>query len=309
MKIAVLGTGGVGGYYGARLAAAGNDVTFIARGAHLAALRSEGLRLESPLGDLHLQPLQATDDPAAVGPVGLLLVTVKTYQLDAAIAAMAPLLDAGTTVLPLLNGVDISERIAATIGPERVLVGLCGLSSAVAAPGVIRHVTPGEFVRLGEPDGSLTPRAEAIAALLQAAGINALATARIRREQWLKFLVLAPFAGVCSLTRHTKQAVWDDPDTRALLEAAVREVEALSRARGVDWGDDDPTTRTLERIAAMPPHMQPSMALDLQRGRPLELEAITGAVVRMGAETGVDVPVNRCIYAALKLHADGTAAG
>lgn len=303
-----MGSGGVGGYYGGRLARAGHAVTFIARGAHLAALRRKGLQVFSHFGDFHLPRVQVTDVPAEAGPAELVIVATKAYDLEAAAAALRPVVAAETAVLPLLNGVDIAERLGAvlgaTINSAHVLGGVCGISSALAEPGVIRQVSPFEYIALGERDGRVTPRAQAVAAALKQAGINAKLSDDIRRDIWAKFIFLTANAGLCALTRQVTGAVRADPDTRALLQACITEVVAVARAQGVDLGEDAPE-QALSQIDRAPESLKPSLLLDLERRNRLELDALTGTVLRMAGETGVAAPVNRFIYAALTLHAQG----
>jgi 2-dehydropantoate 2-reductase len=304
MKIAMMGSGGIGGYYGGRLAQAGEDVTFIARGAHLAALRAGGLRVFSHYGDFSLPQVNATDDPAAVGPVELVVMATKAYDLEAASAAMRPLIGPHTTVLPLLNGVDIAERIGAVVGAQHVLGGLCGISSALDGPGVIRQVSPFEFVQLGELHLRRTPRAEAAEAAFKRAGTQVELVADIRRALWDKFLFLTAVAGVCSVTGQVLGAVRADPDTRALLADCLAEIVAVARAEGIAY-DDASAAEVLKQVDVRPAALKPSMMLDLERGKPLELEALHGTVVRLGAAHGVATPANAFIYAALKGRAHG----
>lgn len=304
MKIAIMGAGGIGGFYGGLLARAGEDVIFIARGPHLDAMRNNGLRVLSHFGDFDLPTVNATDDPAQVGPVELVVMTTKAYGLEAAARAIQPMVDAETLVLPLLNGVDIAERIGAVIAAEHVLGGLAKISSAIAEPGVIRQTSPFQQVLFGEFSGEPSPRVRAVEAVLKGAQIDAVLTPHIERELWNKFLFLAATAGMCALTRQPVGPVRSDPDTRELLESSMREIEAVARRKGVDL-DEGIVAAALQGLPPPPPDMRPSMLLDLERGKPLELDALNGTVVRLGAELGVPTPVNRFIYAALKLHADG----
>ncbi len=306
MKIAVMGSGGIGGYYGGRLANAGEDVTFIARGAHLAAMRAGGLRVFSHFGDFELPRVAATDDPAEIGEAELVLVTTKAYDLEAAARALVPVVGAETVVLPLLNGVDIAQRLAAVVGRGRVLGGLSKISSAISEPGVIRQVTPYESLVFGPLSGEPQPRDRALEATFRDAGIHAELSADIERDIWEKFIFLAPFAGIAALTRKLCGEIRADPDTRALLRECIEEIEAVARKQGVALAPgvvDD----TLAVIDGIPPETKPSMLLDLERGRRLELDALNGTVVRLGTELGVPTPVNRFIHAALKLHAGGAA--
>ena len=306
MKIAILGSGGVGGYYGALLASCGNDVTFIARGAHLAAMREHGLQVESVHGDLHLALVQATDDPARVGPVDMVLVAVKTYDLEQAAQAALPLVGPNTAVLPLLNGLDAAERLAAVLGDGSVLGGMTHISSSVAAPGVIRQVSPLRRITLGECDGTITARAEAVRDVLAATGAEVALTPRIDVALWEKFLFIASIGGICCLARQPMGPVLATAETRQLYSKALLEIEALARARGVDL-PAGAVDNALQITAGFAPGTKPSMLADLEAGRRLELEAMSGTVVRYGRESGVPTPVHWAVYAALKPSAAGAA--
>jgi len=299
IKIAILGAGGAGGYYGGLLAHSGHDVTLIARGAHLAAIREQGLRVESLHGDFVVRPAQATDDPTTVGPVDLLLVTVKSYDLDTAAAAARPLVGPETAVLPLLNGLDAAERLAALFGDGPVLAGLTHISASIAAPGVIRQVSLLRRITFGERDGRLTPRAGRIRDLLEAGGIEAVLTPAVQVALWEKFLFIASIGGVCCLTRLPIGPVLTTPEIRQLYLKALQEVEAVGRARGVALPDDI-VARTLRLSEQFAPQTKPSMLADLEAGRRLELEAMSGTVVRYGREVGVPTPVHSLIYTTLQ---------
>ncbi|MCZ6473129.1 MAG: 2-dehydropantoate 2-reductase [SAR324 cluster bacterium] len=306
MKIAVMGAGGVGGFYGARMARAGEDVTFIARGPHLAALRESGMRVESPhIGDFHLPQVRATDDPAQVGPADLVWMTIKGYDLESGARAILPLIGADTVVIPLLNGVEVAEDIGAVVGMEHMMGGIVQVSSAIAEPGLIRHALMDRLV-FGELGGGSSARGQAILAMMHKADIPAELSEEIQVEVWKKFLFLDGVAGLSSLTRKTLGPVLGDPDTRALLAGCMREVEALARKKGVAL-EDNTVEELLQFAATRPPEMKPSMLLDLERGRKIELDTFQGTTVRLGKELGVPTPINEFIYTALKLHAAGTA--
>jgi 2-dehydropantoate 2-reductase len=302
MKIAVLGAGGVGGYYGALLARAGEDVTFIARGKHLAAIRECGLRIESVHGDFEIHPAQATDDPAQVGPVDLVLVTVKTYDLETAAEAARPLIGLQTVVLPLLNGLDAAQRLAAVLGAGHVLTSLTHISSSMAAPGLIRQVSPVRRITFGERDGTVSPRAERIRDVLAAGSVEVVLTTAVEVALWEKFVFIASISGVCCLARQPIGPVLDTPESRQLYVDAMREVEAVGRARGVALPVDI-VERTLQLTDSFAPQTRPSLLVDLEAGHRLELEAMSGTVVRYGQDTAVPTPVHRVIYAALKPNA------
>ncbi|MEE8435640.1 MAG: 2-dehydropantoate 2-reductase [bacterium] len=304
MKIAIMGSGGVGGYFGARLALAGEDVTFIARGAHLEAIRSGGLRVEGTLLECHLNDAKATDDPGGVGAVDLVVMSIKAYDLEGSARAIAPLMGADTMVLPLLNGVDIAERIEPVLGAGRVLGGLCHLSAHIAEPGLIRQVGPLNKIIFGERSGEKTPRVEGLRDLLEHAEIPTVLSEAIETDLWLTYLFLAPMAGVCAVTALPMGEVLDDPDTRDMLAACMREIEAVGRKKGVAL-PDGAAEETLRFAGTLPPRMVPSMALSAQRGDKMELEVLNSTAARLGRELGVPTPVNQFIHAALKHRAGG----
>jgi 2-dehydropantoate 2-reductase len=304
MKIAIMGAGGVGGFYGGRMARAGEQVAFIARGPHLKALKAHGLRVESAsMGDFALPEVVATDDPAAIGEVDLVWMTHKAYDLEQAAAAIAPLIGGQTVVIPLLNGLDNAERIGEVVGAEHMLGGIVQMSASIREPGVIRH-NSGDRMVFGELGGGSSPRAEAILAMLHGADIPAELSTGVRKDIWAKYLQLVASAGLSSLTRQTLDVVVGDEHTRALFLACMREVEALAAKQGVGL-DKNACETVLARYDNGPKGVKPSMLLDLERGRKLELEVFQGTAVRLGKELGVPTPVNDYIYAALKLHADG----
>ena len=306
MRIAVVGAGGIGAGFGAALAQAGGDVTFIARGAHLAAMKSHGLKVESPRGDIHLKPAQATDDPAAVGPVDVVLFCVKLWDVESAGRHIKPLVGPQTAVIPLQNGIDAPERLVPILGAA-VMGGVAQISASITAPGVIRQV--GTFMRLlfGELDGSKSRRGEAFLALCQKAGFDAVLSDQIVTELWMKFILLATNASVMAVARQPIGKLRDDPDMRPQFVAAYNEVISVGRARGVKLPDD-----TLDRMLAFnesaPPTMKPSMALDLERGNRIELPWLGGKVVELGRTLGVPTPTHALMYAALKPYVMGTPA-
>jgi 2-dehydropantoate 2-reductase len=304
MKIAVMATGGVGGYFGARLAAAGEAVHFIARGAHLAALQNGGLAVESAKGNLHLAPVAATGDPAAIGPVDVVLFAVKLWDTESAAAACKPLLGPETAVVSFQNGVDSAERLAKVLGPAPVMGGVAYIASTIAAPGAIKHT--GTMARLvfGELDGRKSARGEALLAACQKAGIDAVLSTNIVKDIWAKFAMLASFSGVTSLTRKPMGPIRGEPVTYRLLLDAIAEVAALAKAKGVELGADF-LERQKAAIAAMPAEMKSSMLVDLERGNRLELDWLSGKVARLGEAAGVATPIHRFIAAGLALHAAG----
>jgi len=304
MRIAVVGAGGVGGGFGAALAKAGGDVTFIARGAHLAAMKSNGLKVESPRGDIHLQPTQATDDPAAVGPVDIVLFCVKLWDVESAGRHIKPLVGANTAVIPLQNGIDAPERLLPILGKQAVMGGVAQISASIVAPGVIRQV--GTFMRMifGELDGSRSPRGEALLALCRKAGFDATLSEQILTELWMKFILLATNASVMALARQPIGKLRDDPDMKPQFVAAYREVIDVGRARGVAL-PADVLDKMLAFNAGAPPTMKASMALDLERGNRIELPWLGGKVVELGRALGVPTPTHALMYAALKPYVMG----
>ena len=307
MRIAIVGAGGIGGYYGGLLARAGNEVALIARGAHLEAIRTAGLQVESVHGDFTVRPALATSDPAEVGPVDLILFTVKTYDLEEAGRAAAPLLGPDTVVLPLENGLEAPGMLGQLLGAERVLPGVTYVSASIAAPGRIRQVSELRRIVFGEADGGSTPRAERIREVLAASGIEVVLTGDIQAALWTKFIFMATAAGVCAAARLPLSAALACPETRALFQQALQEAAAVARAEGVALPADI-AERTMRTGEGFPPGTRPSMLVDLEAGRRLELEAMSGAVVRRGEAGGVATPVHRVLYALLKPWAGGAAA-
>jgi 2-dehydropantoate 2-reductase len=297
MRIAVLGVGGVGGYFGARLAEAGRDVAFVARGRQLEALASTGLRVESPAGDLQLPRVATAAEPASCG---LVLLGVKAWQVPEAAPAAAALLRPDGVVLTLQNGVEAADQLAAVVDPDRVVAGLCRIVVFVAEPGVIRHagVEPRiEIGRLERPPGPGVERV--LEAFAGAVGVSVGVADDIRRALWEKFLFIAPVSGVGAVSRQPVGAWRSVPETRSLLLAAMEEVAALARARGVALAEGC-VARTLAYVDGLPADATASMQRDVADGRPSELESQVGAVVRLGREAGVPVPANAFLYAALR---------
>lgn len=299
MKFAVIGAGGVGAYFGGRLAQAGHDVTFVARGANLAAIRERGLRVFSIEGDFEIPGARATDDPAAIGAVDVVLLAVKTWQVAEAARTLPPLLGATGAVLTLQNGVEAPDEAARVCGRERVLAGVCRIMSYVAEPGVIRHAGVSPRVEFGEWAGGTSARAEALReAFAECAGVSGTISPDIAVALWEKFLFIAPFSAVGAATRKPVGAWRSVKETRALLAAAMSEVADLARARGVSLAREA-VDRTLAFTDKLPEDATASMQRDLLEGRPSELEAQTGAIVRLGREAGVPTPTNAFLYAAL----------
>jgi len=304
MKIAIMGSGGVGGYFGARLAATGNDVTFIARGAHLDAIRSDGLRVQSPLGDVHIDPAHATDDPTEIGPADIVLFATKLYDTEIAGEMCKPLIGADTAVISLLNGVDSEEQLSRILGAQHVVGGVARISAEIAAPGVIQHHTNFAVIEFGELDGQKSERLQTFLAAATAAKIDAQLYDDINIAIWQKFLLMASFSGVTALTRLPAGPIRDNPETWNLMQEAAREAGAVARARGVGLAENA-VDEVVKIMGTLPDAMKASMLMDLERGKQLELEWLSGAVCRLGRKSGVDTPVHRVVMAALSPFAAG----
>jgi len=299
MKIAIMGTGGVGGYYGGLLAKAGRDVTFIARGAHLQAIRKKGLQVKSVHGDFQVSKAKATDKPADVGPVDLIIFATKTYQTDEAAKAIKPMVGKDTVVVPLQNGVDAADRIGQVVGMDHVLGGATWLSAAIEAPGVIGQYSEFRRIALGEFSGKTTPRLTAICDVLKETGATVEISDNILKVLWTKFVFISSVSAMGSLTRVTFGEYRGVPEARAVLSEAIGEVAAVARTRGVKL-DADILAKTQAFIDSSAPGIKPSMQRDVEAGKPSELESLIGIVMRMGAEKNVPTPVMRFAYAMLK---------
>jgi 2-dehydropantoate 2-reductase len=304
MRIAVMAAGAVGGYFGGRLAAAGHDVSFIARGANLDALRKSALTIESPLGNLHLKEVKATSDPQEVGAADIVLFAVKLWDTETAAAAARPLVGPQTRVITLQNGVDSVERMAPILGAEQVAGGVAYIASVIAAPGVISHTSPFAKMLCGRLDGSADARLAAFAQAAQQAGIDIALTNEINRERWQKFVFLVGLSGATGATRLPIGPILADSDTRAFLQKLMQEVVAVGRAKGVDLPPDYVDDR-MKFAATVPPGMKASLLHDLERGNRLEIDWLSGKVAALGRELGVPVPMNEAVYAVLKLHRMG----
>ena len=290
LRIAIVGAGGVGGYFGARLAAAGADVHFIARGAHLDAMRTRGLTIRSFKGDLHLPRVQATDNPAAIGSVDIVFFTVKLYDAEAAARRLLPLVGSDTAVIPLQNGVDAADIVARAVGREHAAGGTVYVAAVIDEPGVIRHSALDHLI-FGELDGTRTPRLERLLQACRPAGFQATLSDNVQVDIWTKFVRLSVFSGMTAVTRCPIGPIVADPELFDMAKAAAREAMAVARATGVSVPDAviDDVDRAYR---ALPGHMKSSMLEDLERGRPLELPWLSGAVVRLGR--GRASPRRRC---------------
>ena len=300
MCIAVFGAGGVGGYFGGRLAQAGEDVVFIARGDHLKAMLEHGLRVDSVKGDFVVNPVQATDDPAQVGIVDVVLVGVKAWQVPEAAEAIRPMIGSDTAVLPLQNGLEAPAQLAAVLGERHVLGGLCGLMTFIAGPGHIRHAGAEPFVRLGEMDNRYSQRVETLRETFVRAGVTAETPPDIQVALWMKFLFMTSFSGVGSVTR-APLGVWRSlPETRQMAEQALQEIKIVAEAQDVSL-PEDAMHMIMGMFDSLPPATTTSMQRDVMEGRPSELDALIGMVVRFGKETDVATPLNGFIYNSLLL--------
>jgi 2-dehydropantoate 2-reductase len=299
MKIAIMGAGGVGGYYGGLLARTGHEVIFIARGAHLQALRHAGLQVKSVHGDFLVAPANATDNPAEVGPVDFILFTPKTYHTESAAQAIKPMIGPETIIMSLQNGIDAAARLGAQVGLEHLVGGATWLSAAIEAPGVIGQYSQFRRIVLGELDGTMTPRIQKISQTLAAAGITVELTDNISQVLWTKFVFISSISAIGCLTRVNCGEYREVAEARAILTEAIQEVVAVARTQGVNL-DGDLVTQTLGFIDNSPLSMKPSMQRDLEAGRPCELESMIGIVVRLGQQNGVPTPVMRLAYAMLR---------
>lgn len=288
----------MGGYFGGRLAKAGNDVVFVARGAMLEALRTNGLRVESPLGDITLPRVNATSDPASVGPVDAVFVTTKAWQVTEAAQQISGMIGPQTVVVPLQNGVEAYDQLVAVLGPEHVLGGMCHVIAMVEAPGAIRHLGFDPLITIGEWNNEQTPRLARLVECLRAAGLETRVPDNIQVALWEKFEFIASFGGVGGVTRAPAGVIRSLPETRSLLERAMQEIVGLARACGVPVADESVAT-TMKFIDSLPPAGTASMQRDLIAGRPSELEAQSGAVVRLGRARGFSTPVHEFVYNAL----------
>jgi 2-dehydropantoate 2-reductase len=298
MKILIMGTGGVGGYYGGLLAQQGNEVTFVARGAHLYALRHEGLKVKSVHGDFHLFPVNATDDPANVGPVDLILFCVKTYNTDDAAWAMVPAIGSQTVVMSLQNGIDAAERIGKVVGAEHLIGGVTWLSSAVEEPGIIKQISQFRRIVLGELGGGSSERIQSVYGVLKNTGITVEVSEDIQKILWTKFVFIAAASSLGSLTRLPMAEYRAVPEARKLLSGIMQEVEALAHAQGVVL-DPDVVQKSLEFTDNAAPHIKPSMQLDVEAGRRTELESMVAVIGRKGRELGVPTPIADFVYGSL----------
>jgi 2-dehydropantoate 2-reductase len=307
MKIAMMGSGGVGGFFGGRLASAGYDVSFIARGAHLEAMRRDGLAIENePQGNIHIPAVHVTDDPATLGQVDLVILSVKLWDTEAAARAIAPLVGPDTGVLSLQNGVIKDDILRRVFPAAQVMGGVGYVATHISRPGVIHQTGTMQRIVVGEYDGSESPRVKFLHAALLDAGVAAELSRDVRRSIWEKYVFLVGLSGTTTTMRKTLGPVRDNPRTRAFLFDLMRETVAVGRAHGVALPEDFAQNR-LAFADTLPVDMTSSMHHDLERGNPLEVEWLSGGVVQLGLAAGVPTPANRAVWDVLALHAAGRA--
>ena len=303
MRIAVMGAGGVGGYFGGRLAQAGHEVAFVARGKHLEAIKAKGLSLKSPLGDATIK-VQASDNPAELGQAEVVLFAVKLWDTESAAERIRPLVEKGGVVIPFQNGVESIERVGSVLGAERVMGGAAYIAGRIREPGVIVQTGTMARLRFGPVLPAQKKTAAAFLAACQRAKIDAELTDDIVRVLWEKFVLLGAISATTTVTRKNVGVVRSDPDLKWLLEACMRETWALGRKKGVRLADDL-VEQTVKFVEGLPAEMRASMAADLEAGGKLEAPWLSGTVARMSREAGLEAPANRAVYAALKPYAEG----
>ncbi|MEH6836859.1 MULTISPECIES: ketopantoate reductase family protein [Falsihalocynthiibacter] len=299
MRIAVMGAGALGGYFGARLAAAGNEVVLIARGAHLAAIQERGLKILSPRGDLHMSEIAATDDPRSVGPVDVVLFMVKNYDVESGAQAIAPMLKSDTMVVTCQNGVSAHDRLGAIIGMQHVVPGVARIPADIPEPGVINHSAMWDTLSFGELDGRVTPRVAALRDAIIDAGATAVIPDNILHDLWVKFISQAMLASITTLTRLDMGPLRNNPDSRALFLAGMAETNRVGRAMVPDL-PEGLVEQTWKTISTLPDTMHASMLDDLRAGKRLEVDYLSGDVVRLGRQYGVPTPIHEVFWAALQ---------
>lgn len=298
MRVIVYGTGGVGGYFGGRLAQAGEDVWFIARGENLRALQTNGLRVDSPKGNFHLENVQATDQVKYIDHADLILMCVKAWQVPEAALAIQPLVAADTFVVPLENGVEAVDQLAKVLGKEHVLGGLCRIASQLSAPGYVHHMAIEPYIAFAELDGQPSQRSEQLKDAFIRVGVWAEIPSNINVAIWSKFLFIASVSGVGSVSRVPIGAFRNLPGTRHMLRSVMQEVYTIAQAQGISLPADI-VEKTMAFIDTMPETTTASMQRDIAEGRPSELEAQNGAIVRLGEKYNLPTPTNSFIYASL----------
>ena len=305
MRIVIMGAGGLGGYFGARLAAAGNDVAFVARGAHLAAIKQNGLRVTSARGDLHLLDVVATDDPSTLAPADVVMIAVKLWDTETAAETVKSLVRPGTAVVSFQNGVSKDAALARILGREAVIGGVGQIGVVIASPGVIAHTGTMAKLTFGELDNARSARVESLLATCTAAEIDAEIADDINLATWQKFAFLVGMSACTASMRSTVGPIRANPQTRDFLRDVIGEVVAVGRALGIPLAENFAEQR-MAMIEALPPQMTASMQGDLARGNRLEVPWLSGAVVEMGKQVGVSTPLNRAVFDILALYANGT---
>jgi 2-dehydropantoate 2-reductase len=299
MKIAVMGAGAIGGYFGGRLAKAGFDVSFIARGAHLDVIRKNGLKVLSPLGDFTIHPATVTDDPAEVGPVDVILFMVKNYDTLRAAEQIRPLVGPDTAIIPFQNGVEARAMLSNVLGARHVLGGVAFIPASIQEPGVIKHNAELAKLVFGEFDKQITPRALSFLDALEKAGVTGEIPADISMVLWSKLMFLTSMSAINCITQQPVGLVQSDGETIALYMDAMREVAAVATAHGVSLGEEE-IANNMALAKSFPPNNKTSMFHDLEAGRRLEIDYLSGAVVRLGREKGIETPIHRTAWVAIK---------
>jgi 2-dehydropantoate 2-reductase len=304
MKIAIIGSGGVGGYFGARLAASGQDVTFVARGAHLEAMQKKGLKVLSALGDLRLAEVKATGDTTIIGPVDVVMIAVKLWATEEAAAAAKPIIGPNTVAVSFQNGVVAVDTLLPILGQEHVMGGVANIAALIEEPGVIRHNGTMANLFFGELDGKPSPRSQALQVACKIANIQSELVTDITKTIWEKFVRLVTLSALTSLTRMPIGPIRADADTRALMQQVMEEAVAIGKAKGVKF-DEGLVAEQMSKVDNYPATMVASMCGDLRRGNRLELPWLSGMIAKFGQELGMPTPANQFVYAALKLYANG----
>ncbi len=300
MRIAIYGSGGVGGYFGGRLAQLGQDVTFIARGQNLVAMRTCGLQIDSIAGDFKLAKVQVSDEPADVGPVDYVICCVKSWQVEEAAKAMQPLVGENTLVIPLQNGVEAPDHLCTELDPANVLGGMCGIISFLAAPGHVKHSGANPLIRFSHLDGHPDSRVNRLSEVLnQCIGVKSSIPRDMLVAMWQKFMLIAPWSGLGSVSRAPIGTLLKQEETRELLSLAIEEIYQLGRARQIDLPQDS-VSKTLAKLDSFPANSRTSMQRDLAKGQPSELDYQNGAVVRLAHEVGLETPINRYFLYSLR---------
>jgi 2-dehydropantoate 2-reductase len=303
-RIVIVGAGGVGGPYGVTLALGGADVTFVARGPHLAAIQSDGLRVEGARGDFHLHPAKATDNPAEIGPADYVIFTPKLWDLEATGTLIKPLVGPETAVIPIQNGIDAADRLAPILGKGRVMGGVAVINAIIDGPGKIKQLGSFQHFTFGELDGAVSPRAEKLKQICDAAGLDATLSTDITKALWEKFVFLVCVSSITGATRQWTGVTRDDPDGQQLMLALMAEITAVGQACGVDLADGLPAQR-LKLIQSQDGKSIASMAVDLLRGNKLELPWLAGKVVELGRQHGVSTPIVHTLYTVIKPYING----